>query len=55
MSRLAFAFGAGLLSPVNPCGFAMPPAFVGYYMGNADGGELARRRRWREVWGWGRR
>lgn len=33
MSRLAIAFAAGLLSPANPCGFAMLPAFVGYYLG----------------------
>lgn len=34
MSRLVFAFAAGLLSPANPCGFAMLPAFVGYYLGS---------------------
>lgn len=34
MSPLAFAFGAGLLAPLNPCGFAMLPAFLGYYVGN---------------------
>lgn len=40
MSRLAFAFAAGLLSPANPCGFAMLPAFVGYYLGSdAVGGD----------------
>lgn len=33
MSPIAFAFVAGLLSPANPCGFAMLPAFVGYYLG----------------------
>lgn len=36
MSRLAFAFGAGLLAPVNPCGFAMLPAYLGYYLGRRD-------------------
>jgi len=30
---LAFAFGAGMLSTVNPCGFAMLPAFLAYYLG----------------------
>lgn len=33
MSPIAFAFVAGLLSPANPCGLAMLPAFVGYYLG----------------------
>jgi cytochrome c-type biogenesis protein len=32
-----FAFGAGLLAPVNPCGFAMLPAFIGYYLGSDEG------------------
>ena len=36
MRAVAFAFGAGLLAPVNPCGFAMLPAFLGYYLGEAD-------------------
>lgn len=29
----ALAFGAGLLATVNPCGFALLPSFVGYYLG----------------------
>ena len=29
---LAFAFSAGMLASVNPCGFAMLPAFVSYYL-----------------------
>ncbi len=33
---LAFAFGAGMLSTVNPCGFAMLPAFLAYYLGAVD-------------------
>ncbi|WP_430522855.1 hypothetical protein [Mycolicibacterium poriferae] len=28
---LALAFGAGMLAPVNPCGFAVLPAFLAYY------------------------
>jgi len=39
VTRLAFAFGAGLLAPVNPCGFAMLPAFLGYYVGGGGAGE----------------
>ena len=42
MTRLAFAFGAGLLAPVNPCGFAMLPAFLGYYVSGSRGGEDGR-------------
>jgi cytochrome c biogenesis protein CcdA len=34
---LVFAFSAGMLASVNPCGFAMLPAFVSYYLGGEDG------------------
>jgi cytochrome c-type biogenesis protein len=38
MSALvAVAFGAGMLSTVNPCGFAMLPAFLAYYLGTHSG------------------
>lgn len=30
---LAFAFGAGLVATVNPCGFALLPSFISYYLG----------------------
>lgn len=30
---LGYAFGAGMVSAVNPCGFAMLPAFLGLYLG----------------------
>lgn len=30
---LGFAFGAGMVSAVNPCGFAMLPAYLGLYLG----------------------
>jgi cytochrome c-type biogenesis protein len=33
MTALLFAFGAGMLSTVNPCGFALLPAFFAYYLG----------------------
>jgi cytochrome c-type biogenesis protein len=32
---LGFAFGAGMVSTVNPCGFAMLPAYLGFYMNSA--------------------
>ena len=30
MSQLSFAYGAGMLATVNPCGFALLPAFLAY-------------------------
>lgn len=35
-ASLAFAFGAGLLATVNPCGFAMLPSFLSLYLGSRD-------------------
>lgn len=31
---LAVAFGAGMLATVNPCGFAMLPAYLSYFLGD---------------------
>ncbi|MEK9659611.1 MAG: cytochrome c biogenesis protein CcdA, partial [Chloroflexota bacterium] len=31
-----FAFSAGMVSAVNPCGFAMLPAYLGLFLGDAD-------------------
>ena len=39
---LALAFGAGLVATVNPCGFAMLPAYLSYFIGLGDEGEQAR-------------
>lgn len=36
MTLLSFAFGAGILSTVNPCGFAMLPAFLAFYFGQQE-------------------
>jgi len=36
-----FAFAAGLASAVNPCGFAMLPAYLGLYLGSGVSGEGA--------------
>ncbi len=45
---LALAFGAGLVATVNPCGFAMLPAYMSYFVGLGDereaGGPAAVRR-----------
>ena len=32
-----YAFSAGVVASVNPCGFLMLPAFAGYYMGEREG------------------
>ena len=32
-AALALAFGAGMVATVNPCGFAMLPAYLSYFMG----------------------
>jgi cytochrome c biogenesis protein CcdA len=59
ISRLAdllpvgYAFGAGMVSSVNPCGFAMLPAYLSLYMG-AEDSEFYRwsriRRAWKALW-----
>jgi cytochrome c biogenesis protein CcdA len=33
---LAFAFAAGMLATVNPCGFSMLPAYLSYFLGLED-------------------
>ncbi len=33
---LGYAFGAGMVSAVNPCGFALLPAYLGLYLGQGD-------------------
>ena len=33
-----FAFGAGIVAAVNPCGFAMLPAYLSLYLGNQETG-----------------
>ncbi len=50
---VGYAFGAGMVSTVNPCGFVMLPVYLSLYMG-ADDGELAQRSRlarfWKAIW-----
>ncbi len=36
LAPLGFAFAAGMASAVNPCGFAMLPAYLGLYLGAND-------------------
>jgi cytochrome c biogenesis protein CcdA len=39
---IALAFAAGMVATVNPCGFAMLPAYLSYFMGIDDGGSRSR-------------
>lgn len=36
MTALALAFSAGMVATLNPCGFAMLPAYLSYFMGIQD-------------------
>ncbi|HTO01897.1 MAG TPA: cytochrome c biogenesis protein CcdA [Microthrixaceae bacterium] len=38
-AELALAFSAGMVATVNPCGFAMLPAYLSYYLGLDENGE----------------
>ena len=38
LAPLGFAFVAGMVSAVNPCGFAMLPAYLGLYLGSNEQG-----------------
>lgn len=38
-AAISLAFGAGLLATVNPCGFALLPSFLSFYLGADDGDE----------------
>lgn len=35
-AAIVFAFSAGMLASVNPCGFAMLPTFITYYLSSGD-------------------
>ena len=39
---LALAFAAGLVATLNPCGFAMLPAYLSYFMGTSQEEDLSR-------------
>lgn len=41
----ALAIGAGMVATVNPCGFAMLPAYLGFFVGTDDGGSRTLRDR----------
>ncbi len=36
LAPLGFAFAAGMVAAVNPCGFAMLPAYLGLYLGENE-------------------
>ena len=35
--RVGYPFGAGMVSTVNPCGFAMLPAYLSLFLGSQEG------------------
>src|SRR5262249_15605730 len=35
---LGYAFGAGMVSAANPCGFVLLPTYLGLYLGSEEGG-----------------
>ena len=39
---LSYAFGAGMVAAVNPCGFALLPAYLALYLGTAAAGTVRR-------------
>lgn len=39
---LALAFGTGMVATINPCGFAMLPAYLSYFLGMEDKSDNAR-------------
>ena len=40
---LGYAFVADMVASVNPCGFALLPAYLGYYLSDDPGGRGGRR------------
>src|SRR5260370_11333904 len=47
-AALSLAFSAGLLASVNPCGFAMLPSMVSFYLGQGEE-DYAARSLWRRA------
>jgi len=48
-AHLWYAFVAGLVAAVNPCGFVLLPAYLGYYLGGDQSAGGGRRRAMRAV------
>ena len=40
-ATLLLAFSAGMVAAVNPCGFALLPAYLAYYLGLESSGDAA--------------
>ena len=47
---LEYAFAAGMIASVNPCGFALLPAYLGLYLGQTAGGQPSRGGVTRALW-----
>ena len=45
IEALAFPFSVGMLAAFNPCGFAMLPTYIGYFIGTGDTEQPTRVRR----------
>jgi cytochrome c-type biogenesis protein len=45
MLPLGYAFGAGMVATVNPCGVLLLPSLVAFYLGRDDGNDLSAPRR----------
>jgi len=43
---IAYAFTAGMVATVNPCGFAMLPAYISYYLATGEGNPDSLPRTW---------
>ncbi len=41
MVPLGYAFGAGMVAAVNPCGFALLPAYLAFYLGGREAASTA--------------
>lgn len=48
---LGYAFGAGMVSAVNPCGFLMLPSYIAYYLGTEQGNPQRSSLPWRGLQG----
>jgi len=38
---VGYAFGSGMLATVNPCGFALLPAYISLYLGDTGASTIA--------------
>lgn len=46
---IAYAFSAGMVATINPCGFAMLPAYISYYLATGEEAENGPEAAWRPL------